>query len=453
MHGAVDGHGTGPRPAFLAKIVDHDGAALDERTQRWIFAVLAIGGSLLTLLRVPPATWGTFYAEDGRTFVGQWINGGGPGTFVREYAGYQHFLPRVASSVVQLLPIELWAYGTTVAACLTVGLCGAVSFLVTRDLGLTRSARVFVGLVPVLSPLAGFEAVGSLANLHWYLTYLLLWVLVAVPRTRAGAAGLALVAATAALTEPQTAMLLPVCLVQLYRTRGRSWPTALGWAAGTLGQFLTWATHPLVRTTDLHDATSAALGFAVNAAGGTVFDTGAEIGFVIVRGHVLVLVVWAVLLLAAGIAGAVLASGGLRVVAVAAVIGAVVSWSLSYFFHDHSLFEYQFMTDAQFGTVPLIRWGTTAAMLLPIGVVVLLQAIRDRRPRWAWLPAAAAIVMVLVMLIGGFRSDDNRRGGTGWKVALVPARATCAAPDLTTVRVETYPAGWPVTVPCRLLRD
>lgn len=285
------------------------------------------------------------------------------------------------------------------------------------------------------------------------MTYVLLWVLLASPTSRAGWVGFGLVAASAALTEPQTAILLPICLIQLYRTRGRSWPTALGWAIGMLGQFITFITHPLVRTTDWHDLSSAALGFAVNAAGGTVFDTGEEIGFVIVRGSTLILFAWTVLLLAAGIAGAILATGVLRVVAAAAIVVAVLSWSLSWFLNDHRLFRYAHMTDAQFGSVPLIRWGTTAAMLLPLGVIIVLQTVGERRPRVAWLPAAGATAMVIVMLIGGFRSEDNQRGGTAWKVALVPARTACADPDLARIRIETYPAGWPVTLPCSLLRE
>lgn len=442
-----------PSHGGLSTVADWDRSRIPQRSERWVAAAFVVAGSVIGLLRTPPATWGTFYAEDGRTFIGQWINGGGPGTFVREYAGYQHFLPRVVSFFVQLLPIGLWAYATTAVACLVVALCGAISFLATRDTGLHRSGRVAVGLVPILSPLAGFEALGSIANLHWYVTYVLLWVLMASPTSRAGWMGFGLVAASAALTEPQTAILLPICLIQLYRTRGRSWPTALGWALGMLGQFITWITHPLVRTTDLHDLTSAALGFAVNAAGGTVFDTGEEIGFVIVRGSTLILFTWTVLLLAAGITGAILATGVLRVVAAAAMVVAVLSWSLSWFLNDHSRFEYAHMTDTQFGSVPLIRWGTTAAILLPLGVIVLLQTVGERWPRVAWLPAAGGIAMVVVMLIGGFRSDDNRRGGTAWKVALVPARAACADPDLARIRIETYPAGWPVTVPCSLLRE
>jgi len=201
-------------------------------------------------------------------------------------------------------------------------MCGCISFLATRDLGLNRSLRVAVGLLPILSPLAGFEAVGSIANLHWYMTYMLIWVFMAVPRRWLPQLAYGSLSAVAALTEPQTVILLPVLILQLVRTRGACWPIGIGWFVGFSGQLLTYLAHPLVRVSDFHDFGSAALGFTINVSGGTVFDTGRELGFVIMHTHWMVVVGWAVVLLGAGILATFLVRGDLRIVAIVAAFAA-----------------------------------------------------------------------------------------------------------------------------------
>jgi len=438
-------------PLLLARLIDHDSVALTPKAERWLALAFVLAGSLLSLLRVPIKTWGTFYAEDGRTFTGQWAASRGLDPLFREYAGYQHLLPRLVSLVVQVLPIDLWAYATTATACAAVAMCGCISFLATRDLGLNRSLRVAVGILPILSPLAGFEALGSIANLHWYMTYMLIWVFMAVPRRWLPQLAYGSLSAVAALTEPQTVILLPVLILQLVRTRGACWPIGIGWFVGFSGQLLTYLAHPLVRVSDFHDFGSAALGFTINVSGGTVFDTGRELGFVIVHTHWMVVVGWAVVLLGAGILATFLVRGDLRIVAIVAVIVAVASWSASYFLNDHSHFEYQMMSPQQLANVPLIRWGTTAAMALPVGLLVLFHAFRGTDLGRRWVPLVGASLLVLVMLVGGFQSSDNRRGGPGWKWGVAQAQVTCSDRSVNSARIARFPSGWAVTIPCRLL--
>lgn len=109
------------------------------------------------------------------------------------------------------------------------------------------------------------------------------------------------------------------------------------------------------------------------------------------------------------------------------------------------------MSTGVLATVPLIRWGTSAAMLLPVGVIVLLQAASDRWAKAAWLPVAGSLAMVVAMLVGGFQSADNRRGGPNWRVEIATSRPLGAAAPARSVGVQSYPPGWQVTVPCRLI--
>jgi len=74
--------------------------AADHRVWPGALAVTAVA-ALIAWIRMPTAVAGWLYAEDGRTFIGDWFRADPPIKVLwMPYAGYQHLIPRLASGLV-----------------------------------------------------------------------------------------------------------------------------------------------------------------------------------------------------------------------------------------------------------------------------------------------------------------------------------------------------------------
>ena len=188
---------------------------------------------------MPAGVAGQLYAEDGRTFFGDWFTHGGWSLLIEPYAGYQHLVPRVTSwTIMSVFPAQWWATATNLAACSIVGAVAGLVFFFSRDVTSFWPSRVALGLLTAVAPIVGFEALGNLANLHWFLLYLSIWVLLATPRSVIGAWGMGVVALLCTATEPQCAMFLPLAVWAVVRSR-RSRPVVLCWTVGVVAQVVT----------------------------------------------------------------------------------------------------------------------------------------------------------------------------------------------------------------------
>jgi hypothetical protein len=74
----------------------------------------------------------------------------------------------------------------------------------------------------VLVPVTARDIAGTVANLHWYLIYASFWAVVCPWRSRGWLAASVAVALVSVLTDPLTAVLLPIGLVLALRARERS---------------------------------------------------------------------------------------------------------------------------------------------------------------------------------------------------------------------------------------
>ena len=106
---------------------------------------------------MPTAVAGWLYAEDGRTFIGDWLRADQPIKVLwMPYAGYQHLIPRLASGlVIALVPPAGWALAINAIACLVVGTVAGLIYVFSRDVISFRPARVVLGLLAVMTPMAG----------------------------------------------------------------------------------------------------------------------------------------------------------------------------------------------------------------------------------------------------------------------------------------------------------
>lgn len=162
------------------------------------------------------------------------------------FAGYLLFLPRLVAGVVAWVPVAQWALATNLLAALIAGVVGALSFAVARRFGLGWVASVIIGLLPVIVPVVGFEAINAIGSSYMLLLYLSALVL-ALP-VRSHTAGWGLTAAVAVLlllttlTIPTGGVFLALILVQVIR-RAVPWRAGVVWVGViVLGLIAQWIT-------------------------------------------------------------------------------------------------------------------------------------------------------------------------------------------------------------------
>ena len=216
-------------------------------------AATAIGAcaALISLLRLwlgnPDALTEVIWAEDG-VFplcvekAGFWT------CVVDPFAGYLLMLPRLVAGVVAALPVEAWPITTNLIAAGFAGLAAAFAFALARRFGLGWVSSAVIGLLPVIAPVVGLEAINALGSSYMLLLYVATLALVLLPRgverRWPQVAGIGLLLLMTALTIPTAAVLLAVITVQAVRRviaprAALAWTVAL--AIGLLAQWYTAA--------------------------------------------------------------------------------------------------------------------------------------------------------------------------------------------------------------------
>ncbi len=422
-------------------------AAERTRTSPLVALSVAVVGAVLAWVRMPGQVAGQLYAEDGRTFVGDWLTHGGWSLWIEPYAGYQHLVPRgIAWFTMTFLPVTWWATAVNVLACLVVGAVAGLVFVFSRDVVGFLPARIALGLVAVLTPIAGAEALGNLANLHWFLLYLGLWVLLTSPRSAWGAVGMSLVALLCTATEPQCAMFLPVAIWKLIESR-RNLAVVIGWLLGVLGQVVTTLVAPRTVATDHPPIASTIEGYVLNVGmslgtnrplllGAVLREIGWWVGFV----GVAVIVGFAVFGIVRGPLNAKVALGAL-------LFGSLLSWTASFVLGSNPDFFYSEMTPERLANPPLVRWATTASIMLVATIPVTVGILADRSTRWR-IPGLAIIVVLLAIMAVSVRTVDPVNP-VDWESTVDGSSAVCALTPDAVVKVATPPGpGWVVRVPC-----
>ena len=165
---------------------------------------------------------------------------------VDPFAGYLLFLPRLVAGVVALVPVEQWALATNLFAALLAGVVGALSFAVVRRFGLGWVASVVIGLLPVVVPVVGFEAINALGSSYMLLLYLSTLVLAFPVRSAAvrwpWVIAVALLLLLTTLTIPTAGVFLALIAVQVIR-RAVPWRAGAVWSVViVLGLVAQWIT-------------------------------------------------------------------------------------------------------------------------------------------------------------------------------------------------------------------
>jgi hypothetical protein len=199
-------------------------SALDRvRSSRlWLW----MGGAILFLLAVvlPLARqegvrpWRVVWAEDGVVYYSEALRGG-VGTLFRGYDGYVQFLPRLLMAPTPLLPIESVSVYVAVVTAVFGALVAAFVYRSTDGWIASRSIRVVVAAFYVLGPAAVWEQTGNATNTIWFVLAAVPWALLS---KRDGSLDLALrglVVVVAALSQPASAIFVPLAALAVWRRR------------------------------------------------------------------------------------------------------------------------------------------------------------------------------------------------------------------------------------------
>jgi hypothetical protein len=208
------------------KRLDLDPLPAPRRLPWW---AIAAGVGLLTWLQMvrrpsdPPA-WDSLYVEDGQVFLGQALSQHVWDTLATSHLGYLHTAARAITEVATWLPLERAPLVMSLLTSLVVALLAAYVFEASGAWVASPLLRGVLALAVALAPVTARDIAGTVANLHWYLIYASFWAVICPWRTRGWLAASGAVVAVSVLTDPLTAVLLPIGLVLLARERTRaSW--------------------------------------------------------------------------------------------------------------------------------------------------------------------------------------------------------------------------------------
>lgn len=156
------------------------------------------------------------------------------------FAGYLLFMPRVLAGIVALFPFSSWALVTNLLAAVCAGIVSALAYWILRRANLTKVVCVVGGLVPVVIPIVGYEAIQALGSI--YMPMLYLSVIAVVFGNSLNRWFVAVLLLLTALTIPTAIVVIPIILVWMIR-RTITLFTGIGWLAFIgVGLIVQWMT-------------------------------------------------------------------------------------------------------------------------------------------------------------------------------------------------------------------
>ena len=417
---------------------------------RWPAIVLGLVAAVVAWFRVSAGQTDNLHAEDGLVFVYRWAVDGHLSVLWQPYDGYQHLIPRVLGwFVTTTLPIAWWGVAVTALACAVVGVVAALVFTYSADIVAYYPARVALGLITVLIPIAGVEPLGNLANLHWFLLYLMPWLLMRNPRSRAGLIVATVLAVLSTLTEPQCLIFLPL-VVWRFVTVPAVRAVQLGWALGIAGQAVTYLASPRPHTPGRPPLRSIADGYVLNVGLPIITSRAHLFGAALVRWGWWIGFAWVIALLLFAAVGFVVARTPARVMMVTLVFGSVASWVLSYVVNNIADLYYSLWTADRLADPELMRWGTAASMMLAATIPITVGALVERFPAW-WPAGIAALTFFVAVMAVDLTYRVSVDGGT-WSSQITEGQSAC---DLTPgghieLHIQPYPV-WVMGMPCSVV--
>ncbi len=351
------------------------------------------------------------------------------------FAGYLLLGPRVVAGLVAQVPLSAWSIAANLSAALIAAVVGGVMAWHLRSSGFSLVASSAVGLLPVVLPLAGLEAVNSVASMYMPLLFLATVTVCIPPSGRRATWLVAGILVLTGLTIPSVIVLALIVLLE----RARKWipgRQAAIWlgatAVGLIPQAVVVLTADQPRsmepsfTTMLVWADSTSISVASLIPGMQIQQSAPSFDGLEVQGWPYFGVYLTLVIAAVGVIGYLRAratiSGQLALLVVAGLLAGFVPSVIG-------------ETSNRYHVIPLLCWVT--AILLYVD-----QRARLSGNRW-WLPVgllATAVLWWPALPASTYRASS----GPDWSVEVLKARAVCAIKPTATAAFLFSP-NWPVS--------
>ena len=148
---------------------------INKPASKYITVILVgVSASLLVLYRLfntnKDSIRENLWAEDG-LFALCAYNYNTLSCLIEPYAGYMLTLQKLLAGIVGLTPIEHWATVANIMAALISGILAGLTYYILQSKKTKIITAIFVAYIPLILPLTGFEAIGSLGSLYMILLY------------------------------------------------------------------------------------------------------------------------------------------------------------------------------------------------------------------------------------------------------------------------------------------
>ena len=198
------------------------------RVAETVLVALVAGAISLARILVanPEALTGLLWAEDG-LFPLCVRKAGLLTCLVDPFAGYFLFLPRMAAGFTAMFPIDWWPFVANATAAVLVAVIAAWVMLVLRRVGCSFWLGALISLLPVLTPMVGYEMIGAIGSIYMPLLFAATITVAFLQRGRAFTALAAVLLLVTVLTLPTAVILVLPIVGQAYAGRIRKRAAAL----------------------------------------------------------------------------------------------------------------------------------------------------------------------------------------------------------------------------------
>jgi hypothetical protein len=418
-----------------------------------ISTLVVAATAFISLFRLPQSVWDNVWAEDGPVFLRGAMSGGGPGTIFAPYEGYLHVLPRFfAAVIVRVMPAEDFAVSLAFVSCLVVAVVAYLTFHCASALSNNVWVRLAWAAIPVLLSVGPYEILGNTANIHWYLLWLMPWLLLKPAQSRTDGALLFVTALISALTEVISVAFIP--LVFLHVRRKAFWPARAGLLVGAAFQIYTTLLYPRTPSGGYAlDPMSVVVGWFVNMAGVVFYGSSRSIGLNVLNFGAGPVILAFLPIIAAVVYLLFRFKREHRLLAFLFLAASFGVWAACLIANPSAQFDYVHFTESDWAISILTRYSAVPAMFILALFPLLADILRATRAR-----ASVSILVAFAVLLttSYFPTQVAREQGPSWSEGVNAARLACiGASNDETRPVQVAPIGWSKTgvlVPCSRLR-